>query len=277
MRKLLAILVILCSQSVVVGQQKLMLDVTAGKEIDLNSTYYPYTFSSLLKIGPFYLEGNYKYNNVMRTEHQLISEAQTYGGKLGLLRSSESGDGFNHFGFSLGFTSDDRIKRVGIDDATLYPYDLGGNRYEMDKFFIHSRTQHVSLGFKFIAYSNKKQKDLEEFADEFDLKFLKRKNIYSMLKFDMELLVASKIDYDTSIVYSPYGFFVPTDLYLNQNYKKQRIGFLMRFMYTPYMRIGFSAEMGMLPGIKFSTGTENDVNLTFKFGAHINFNYSTKN
>lgn len=275
--RILSILILLfCLHSVVVGQQKLMFDVTAGKEVDLNTTYFPYTFSTLLKLGPIYLEGNYKYNNFMRTEHQLITEAESYSGKIGLLRSSESSDGFNHFGFSLGFSADDRIKRVGIDDATLYPYDFAGNRYEMDKFFIHSNTQHVSLGFKFISYSNKKQKELEEFADEFDLKFIKRKNVYSIVKVDMELLLGTKIDYDTTIVYSPYGFFIPVDLYLPQKYKKQRIGFLMRLMYTPYMRIGFSAEMGMLPGVKFSTGTENDVNLTFKFGAHINLNYSTK-
>lgn len=276
MKKIFLILFVVFGITSVFGQQKFMLDATAGKEVDLNSTYFPYTFSSLLKLGPFYMEGNYKYNNLMRTEHQLINPTETFGGKVGLLRSTETESGFRHLGFSVGYVNDDRIKRVGIDDADLYPYDLGGNRYEIEKIFLHSRTQQFSIGFKFISCSTEKQDELEEFADAFDLKFLKRKKFYSLIKMDMELLFASKIDYDTSIVYSPYGLFVPKDLYLNQEYKKQRVGFLLRFMYTPYMKIGFSAEMGTLPGIKFSTGTENDVNLTFKFGIHFNLNYATK-
>lgn len=276
MRKICFLIVIVFGVASVFGQQKFMLDATAGKEVDLNSTYFPYTFSSLVKLGPLYIEGNYKYNNLMRTEHQLISSTETFGGKVGLLKSTETGSGFRHLGFSIGYVNEDRIKRVGIDDAALYPYDLGGNRYEIDKVFIHSRTQQFSIGFKFISYSTEKQDKLENFADAFDLKFLKRKKFYSLLKMDMELLFAPQIEYDTSIVYSPYGLFVPKDLYLNQEYKKQRIGFLIRFMYTPYMKIGFSAELGMLPGVKFSTGTENDVNLTFKFGAHLNLNYATK-
>jgi hypothetical protein len=276
MRKIVLIIIVVGLKFVANSQQKFMLDFSAGKEVDLNSSYFPYTFSSLLKVGKFYVEGNYKYNNLMRLEHQIVNAAESYGGKIGILRGSESNTGFNHFGFSLGFSEDDRIKRIGIDEKTLYPFDLGGKRYEIDKVFIHTRTQNLSLGFKFISYSNEKQKDIEEFADEFDMKFLRRKNIYTLFKLDMELLVASKIDYDTSIIYSPYGFFIPKDLFLKQEYKNQRVGFLVRAMYTPYMKIGFSCEVGTLPGIKFKTGTENDLNLTFKFGAHINVNYATK-
>ncbi len=272
--KIVSLLLFVFYTSFGFSQGKLMFDITAGKEVDMNTTYYPYTFSSILKTGPVFFEAKYHYNNVMRTENQLILEKESFGGKIGFFTSSTLANGDSRFGFSVGFSQNELIKRVSIEDKNLFPYEYQGASSELNKIYIGYQTHVYSIGFKMISFSKDRSAKMDNFADEFDMKFLKNKNLSTVIKLDFDVLFASKIEHDSTILYSPYGFFIPKELQLRDGLvKKARMGVLMRMMYTPYTKIGFSAEFGLIPGLKFKNGNENGVNLTAKFGVHLNFNY----
>lgn len=257
------------------SQAKCIADASLGKVVDYNTSYYPYVGTAFLKLGHFAVDGTYAYNNTQRSEVQVVDPLQSFGFNLSYFTSAGN-DEMNFIGFSVGYSQNELLKRITISDPLLYPTDEANQAFELDKFYMGYQTQVISIGLKAVSISDQNTKRLEKFADDFDMNFIKKRNLNSILKFDMQLLYAPKLAHDTSFRYSPYGLFVPKPLTIHQPLKAKKFGVYFRFMWTPYMKLGFSMDLGILPGYKFENDTENAINLTMKAGLHFNPFYSSK-
>ncbi len=241
-----------------------------SKEIDFFSPQSPFGFQMLSKIGPMMFQGEFKYTYKTLNEFQILKDVYSYGGKIGIVKGLSLDKYISH-AFTMGYFDMNTLKKVEIGNVE-YPTDVNGNKYEMPRALIYNQVKFISIGYNFFSISDAMTQNVVRFS--LREKFVEKEKVkYNQINFSFDLMFALNNTFDTTIMYSPWNYYIPKKLNLNSELRKKNFGLKVRFDVITYRTLGLFMEMGVMPGVKVKSEHFNDYNMTTKMGVIANIFY----
>lgn len=270
--KIIVFILIFFSSKITLLSQKTSFYLTSSlsKEIDFFTPLSPFGLNLQTKLGPLMLQAEYKYAYKTLNEFQILKDVNSFGGKIGLIKGLNLDKYVSH-AFTMGYYDMTNLKKVEIGNVE-YPTDANGNKYEMPKALIYNQVKFISVGYNFFSISDAITQKVVRFS--LREKFVEKEKVkYNQINFSFDLMFAINNTYDTSIMYSPWNYYIPKKLNLNSDLRKKNFGLKVRFDVVTYRTLGMFMEMGIMPGVKVKSEHFNDFNMTTKMGVIANIFY----
>ncbi len=250
----------------------ILLAANIFQEAEMLSPGFPYGATANVKLSRLFLQAGYRFNPSKISAFQVLPSAESYSGRVGFMGGVRLNDDINFFGISAGYSNINTLKRINLSGLPM-PEDLSGRKYEIENALMYYRGNCYALGFHLFNYIRKENRSLELLADDFDLKINGKKKRQTLIQLTLDLLYMPQISYDSTLIYSPWGSYVPKELAVGDVVKTRNWGVAYRMEYSTFTGLGFIMDMGLLPGIRSKTTDENDFNFSFKAGVNYNFYY----
>lgn len=249
--------------------------ITASKEFDAMNLNQPMGIQAALRLWPIYLQAEYKFDIPRITPFQVTQSTASYGGRMGVFFNNKKSSELSGVALHAGILNREEYKKI-IFTSEEYPIDALGNTLEVDK--VQVRTQGVTyvIGITVLQLIVDDGKKLSSFLDDYDIKLLKKKKRYNTIRMTLEAMFQPKVDYQTSMKYNPYNFYVDRELFFKPAFKQRKFGVNLHLEYAGPLHIGLFMQLGVFPGIVHKSEDYFDFNLACRFGAIVNVGFFKK-
>lgn len=230
----------------------------------------PLGFSGLqaqLKYGKIMLSGDFQHFN------RLIDDAQfmpsffnntykiSFGGKAALSLGYSDNTWVSSFDGGRPAEGEAKTKLIGSSGREIFvPFGL--LKYKAPSYI---------LGYQFTIAEEILGSNQTHNFDDYDGKHNSKVNSCLIVSAAIDVMYAPEAKTDSTLIYSPYGYFVPTRYKIETPMVTRQFGVQMRMLISTPYAIGLFMNIGILPGVtaKYS---DNPKNICAGVGVLINFN-----